>query len=140
MVHFQYIHLIQIIQYNKICLITWCDCSKMMQAIAFCCLYGRHFDCLFRLQPEPHCLSYIEINMSFPADLLNVLVICTETEAGSIRVMLYNAFDNRFQVLRCTSFTDQYLYPISEFFHRILVSYTFMICRNSCQCVCCQIF
>ena len=53
--------------------------------------------------------------------------------------MLYDSFNDRFQILGGTSLTDQHLHSISALFHGILISHTFMVCGNACQCICSQI-
>ena len=136
MIYVYNIQIYHIIQNHKIRLSSRSDHPKMAQSITSSRLNRCHLKSFLHRQSKLYCTFYIVINVSFSAYFLNMLIICAETETGSICMMLHNSRHNCIQISCRTAFTNQHMHPVSCFRHCILIVHTLMICINPSKYIC----
>ena len=80
------------------------------------------------------------IDISLALNILDMLIIRTETESFCIGIILYDSLDNHLQIAGCAALADVTGHAHSTFLHHILVGRALMICRNTGQYIGCQLF
>ena len=132
-------HIFNIIQNQKIRLISCCNCTKSSESIAFRRIDRGHANSIDRIHAELYCLTYIMIDMSFFFNIFDMFIISTEAEAFSVHLMPDNAGYNCLEVSCRTAFTDMYRHSTAPLLHCIVKIRTLMICRDSSHHISLQI-
>ena len=134
------IEILQRIPNHQIRVKAGCDCPGTAQPVAAGRLDGRHLHRGNRADSHADCLPDIVIDVALPVDILDVLVIRTETEPLGVRIILHDSPDDHFQIAGGAALPDVAGHPHRTFLHHILVGCPLMIRGNAGHHISCQFF
>ena len=138
-VHIFYGHTDKIRKNQKICLSAGCHCPLVFQSITISCIDGCHLNSGHRIHAKADSFSHVMVNMPFPLDILNMLVICAEAESVTIHVSLYQTAHKCLKISGSAAFPYKNGKTVPPFSHGIIKEAALMVCSNPCHSICLKI-
>ena len=138
-VHIFYGHTDKIRKNQKICLSAGCHCPLVFQSITISCIDGCHLNSGHRIHAKADSFSHVMVNMPFPLDILNMLVICAKAESVTIHVSLYQTAHKCLKISGSTAFPYENGKAVPPFSHCIIKEAALMVRSNPCHGICLKI-
>ena len=135
-VHIFYGHTDKIRKNQKICLPAGCHCPLVFQSITISCIDGCHLNSGHRIHAKADSFSHVMVNMPFPLDILNMLVICAKAESVTIHVSLYQTAHKCLKISGSTAFPYENGKAVPPFSHCIIKEAALMVRSNPCHGIC----